>query len=87
MSQVRSVRVWDPAVRAFHWGLATSILVAWLTSDEWKSAHIWVGYFATALVAFRIVWGFTGSPYCAVSVLPAFAGERRALSGRHGDRS
>jgi cytochrome b len=62
MPQVRSVRVWDPAVRAFHWGLATSTLVAWLTSDEWKSAHIWVGYLATALVAFRIVWGFIGSP-------------------------
>jgi len=62
MSQVRSVRVWDPAVRAFHWGLATSILVAWLTSDEWKSAHIWVGYLATALVVFRVFWGFTGSP-------------------------
>lgn len=62
MSQVRSVRVWDPAVRAFHWGLATSILVAWLTSDEWKGVHIWVGYVAAALVAFRVVWGFTGSP-------------------------
>ena len=63
MSQVQSVRVWDPAVRAFHWGLATSILVAWLTADEWKSAHIWIGYLAAGLVAFRVVWGFTGSPY------------------------
>jgi cytochrome b len=63
MSQVQSVRVWDPAVRTFHWALATSILVAWFTSDEWKSAHIWIGYLAAALVAFRVVWGFTGSPY------------------------
>ncbi|MBL8906398.1 MAG: cytochrome b/b6 domain-containing protein [Rhizobiales bacterium] len=63
MSQVPSVRVWDPAVRAFHWGLAASILAAWLTSDEWTSAHIWVGYLAGALVTFRVVWGFAGSPY------------------------
>ncbi len=63
MAQVRTVRVWDPGVRAFHWGLATSILAAWLTSDEWKSGHIWVGYMATALVALRIVWGFAGTPF------------------------
>ena len=63
MAEVRTVRIWDPAVRAFHWGLATSILVAWLTSDEWKSAHIWVGYVAAALVAFRILWGFIGTSY------------------------
>jgi cytochrome b len=63
MSQAPSVRIWDHAVRVFHWSLATSILVAWLTSDEWKAAHLWVGYCAAALVAFRIVWGFIGTPY------------------------
>src|SRR5690242_8269090 len=63
MAQARTVRIWDPGVRAFHWSLATSILVAWLTSEEWKSAHIWIGYLAVALVAFRILWGFIGSPY------------------------
>jgi len=63
VAPVRTVRVWDPGVRAFHWGLATSILVAWLTSDEWRSAHIWVGYAATALVLLRIIWGFAGGPF------------------------
>lgn len=63
MAEVRTERIWDPAVRAFHWGLATSILVAWLTSDEWKSAHIWMGYVAAALVAFRILWGFIGTSH------------------------
>jgi len=63
MSQAPLVRIWDHAVRVFHWSLATSILVAWFTSDEWKAAHLWVGYCAAALVAFRIVWGFIGTPY------------------------
>lgn len=63
MSEAASMRVWDPAVRAFHWSLAMSILVAWLASEEWRSVHIYAGYAAISLVGFRIMWGFTGSPY------------------------
>jgi cytochrome b len=55
------VRVWDPAIRVFHWGLAVSILTAWLTGDGWKSVHIWSGYVAASLVAFRLLWGFVGT--------------------------
>lgn len=57
-----TVRVWDPAVRIFHWSLAASILAAWLTSEEWKDIHIWAGYVAAALIAFRLLLGFFGSP-------------------------
>jgi cytochrome b len=60
--QAATVRVWDPAVRIFHWSLAASILAAWLTGDEWKDVHIWAGYVAAALIAFRLLLGFFGSP-------------------------
>lgn len=58
-----SVRVWDPLVRLFHWSLAASFLVAWLSADEWDDLHIWAGYAAAGLVAFRLLWGLAGPRY------------------------
>ncbi|MGD0187352.1 MAG: cytochrome b/b6 domain-containing protein [Roseiarcus sp.] len=57
------IRVWDPFVRAFHWSLALSFAVAWLSSDGLEDLHDWAGYAAGSLVAMRIVWGFLGAPY------------------------
>ncbi|MEA5162053.1 cytochrome b/b6 domain-containing protein [Cereibacter johrii] len=57
------VRVWDPVVRFFHWGLAACFALAWLTAEEAQSAHEWLGYAAAALVALRVVWGLMGSHY------------------------
>ena len=57
------IRVWDPVVRSFHWGLAACFALAWLTADEVQAAHEWLGYTAAALVALRVVWGFVGSRY------------------------
>ena len=56
-------RVWDPLVRAFHWALAASFAVAWLSSENWDSLHNAAGYAAGALVALRVVWGFLGPRY------------------------
>ena len=53
------IRVWDFFVRAFHWALAASFAVAWLSSENWERLHDAVG----ALVALRVVWGFLGSRY------------------------
>jgi cytochrome b len=58
-----TVKVWDPAQRIFHWSLVASFAIAWLTGDDWRSLHYWAGYAAAALVAFRLVWGFVGTPY------------------------
>ncbi|WP_232829420.1 cytochrome b/b6 domain-containing protein [Tropicimonas sp. IMCC34043] len=59
----RTVRVWDPLVRIFHWGLVAAFAIAWLTADELQPVHEIAGYTVAGLVAFRIVWGLVGSRY------------------------
>jgi cytochrome b len=54
-------RVWDVPVRLLHWALVATILAAWLTR-EWRGPwHLAFGYGAAAIVALRVLWGFTGS--------------------------
>jgi cytochrome b len=55
------VKVWDPLVRIFHWGLVATFLVAWATGDEMECAHVMAGYAVIGLVVFRILWGFIGT--------------------------
>lgn len=59
----RTVRVWDPLVRIFHWGLVAAFAIAWLTADELQPVHEIAGYIVAGLVAFRVVWGLVGSRY------------------------
>lgn len=58
-----SIRVWDPLVRLFHWSLAVSFAVAWLTAEDWEDVHYAAGYAAAALIGFRLVWGLVGPRY------------------------
>jgi cytochrome b len=55
--------VWDLPVRVFHWLLAASFGVAWLTaeSERWQLVHISAGYTMAGLVAFRLLWGVFGT--------------------------
>lgn len=55
------VRVWDPAIRVFHWSLLSLFVFAYFTGDEWDWAHESAGYVIAGLVTARIVWGFIGS--------------------------
>jgi cytochrome b len=57
------VRVWDILVRLFHWSLATSLIVAWLTRHSSDDIHHLAGYAAVGLVALRVVWGVVGTYY------------------------
>jgi cytochrome b len=59
-TQPASIKVWDPMVRIFHWSLATLFVTAFATGDDGGQLHIAAGYAIAALVALRIVWGFTG---------------------------
>ncbi len=58
-----TVKVWDPLVRIFHWSLVVSFALAWISADEWDDLHIWAGYAAAGLIAFRLVWGLFGPRY------------------------
>ncbi len=62
-----TTRVWDIFVRVFHWGLAASFIVAWVTGDDWKALHLWAGYSAAALIAMRLIWGVIGTPHARFS--------------------
>lgn len=65
--QGRMVRVWDPLVRLFHWGLVAAFAVAWVSADELDAVHVNAGYLVAALVAFRVVWGVIGTRYARFS--------------------
>ncbi len=58
-----TVKVWDPLVRIFHWSLVASFALAWISADEWDDLHIWAGYAAAGLIAFRLLWGLFGPRY------------------------
>lgn len=62
-----TLRVWDPLVRVFHWGLVAAFAAAWLTADEVQPVHEFAGYTVAGLVAFRLIWGFVGSRYARFS--------------------
>ena len=57
------MRVWDPLVRIAHWTLVGCIITAWFTRHGGGRVHEWAGYAVLAIVALRIVWGFTGPHY------------------------
>ena len=61
------IRVWDPFVRIFHWGLAASFLAAFLTRHGGGSLHYWAGGAAAALVILRLAWGMLGTRYARFS--------------------
>ncbi len=67
VSTTRTIRVWDPLVRTFHWTLVAAFSVVFLTEDDFMRVHANAGYLVTALLAFRIVWGFIGTHYARFS--------------------
>jgi cytochrome b len=78
---VGKVRVWDPAVRVFHWGLVGAFATAWLTADQLQPVHEIAGYTIAALVAFRLIWGFVGSHYARFAQFLRGPGETLAYLG------
>jgi cytochrome b len=63
----KTLRVWDPFVRLFHWLLVLGIAAAWLTSSVRDDTHQWIGIGIGVLLVARIVWGFIGPHYARFS--------------------
>jgi cytochrome b len=65
VAATRKILVWDAPVRVFHWLLVLSFAGAYITaeSERWRLAHVTLGYTLGGLVAFRILWGLTGTRY------------------------
>ena len=60
----RETEVWDLPVRVFHWIVVVSIVGAFVTHRlgvDYFALHSFFGYVLLVAVAFRIIWGFTGS--------------------------
>ena len=62
-----TIRVWDPLVRFFHWGLVLAFATAWLSADEVQPLHEVAGYTVAGLIGFRLVWGVAGRRYARFS--------------------
>ncbi len=61
--ETRRVRVWDPALRIFHWTLATLVIATWLLGKfgpNIMTLHFWLGYAIIGLLVFRLIWGVIG---------------------------
>jgi cytochrome b len=69
----REVRVWDPLVRVFHWGLAAAITAACVTGWRHRAMglHEAAGYAIAGLVLVRASWGVWGSHYARFRNFPA----------------
>ena len=67
---MRTVKVWDLAVRIFHWLLVLLIVASWATAKakgNWMTWHMYSGYTILVLVLFRIAWGVIGSTHARFS--------------------
>ena len=63
MTNEEDIKVWDIAVRTFHWSLVIFFTIAYLTGEEESQLHNWSGYIVLGLVTFRITWGLIGTRY------------------------
>lgn len=78
---MQNIKVWDPAVRLFHWSLVIAFTANALILDDDSKLHQYVGYVVVGLVAFRVLWGFVGSRYARFnSFPPSVAGATEQLS-------
>ena len=62
-ASARLMRVWDPAVRLFHWSLVAGFATAWFSANRAEDLHVWAGYAAGGLILLRLIWGIVGSRY------------------------
>lgn len=71
---MKTIRVWDPVVRLFHWSLVAGFTANALILDDDGKAHVWVGYAVLGLVLMRLVWGLVGSRHARFADFPPSLG-------------
>lgn len=71
-NSIQGMKVYDPLLRALHWGIAGSLVALVATSQlaelfedgPWEEAlwqwHIFAGYVLTSVLAARLLWGLVG---------------------------
>lgn len=67
---MRRIKVWDPAIRIFHWTLVSAFALNAVIDDPESKFHRRVGYVVAALVLFRLVWGLIGSRHARFADFP-----------------
>lgn len=78
----KTVRVWDPAVRLFHWTLAGAFAVAWFSEDDLQALHVNAGYLIGGLILFRVLWGLVGPRHARFSDFVRPPAQVRAYLGQ-----
>jgi len=63
MHDRKTINVWDPLLRIFHWALVLFFVISYATGDEESAIHPWSGYAIVILLLFRVIWGFVGSQH------------------------
>ena len=63
----KSIKVWDPLIRIFHWSLVCFFFIAYITEDDWMVIHSYAGYSVILLLCFRILWGVAGTKFARFS--------------------
>ena len=67
MENKQFIKVWDIAIRVFHWALVVCFAIAFINSEESRKLHVIFGYSLVFLVLFRILYGFVGTKYARFS--------------------
>lgn len=66
MDSTSTVKVWDIAVRIFHWSLVAGFFLSWATAEA-EDIHVILGYIVLGLISFRLLWGFIGTRHARFS--------------------
>lgn len=67
---MQHIKVWDPAVRLFHWALVAGFGLNALILDDESDMHIWIGYAVVVLIALRVIWGIVGKGHARFADFP-----------------
>ncbi|CDN57971.1 Cytochrome B561 (plasmid) [Neorhizobium galegae bv. officinalis bv. officinalis str. HAMBI 1141] len=59
----RSVKVWDPIVRIFHWTIVAACALNFFILEEGKYWHRVTGYVVAGAIIIRLFWGFVGTKH------------------------